>query len=41
MNDPPSDALKLMWESFVMRVPMVSMIFQPPHNVPRPIATSS
>ena len=40
MNDPPSEALKpWCWDSFVMRVPMVSMIFQPPHKVPRPIAT--
>ena len=40
MIEPPNDALKP-WccESRVIFVPIVSIIFQPPHAVPRPIAT--
>ena len=39
MIDPPVDAAKpWCWDSLVMRLPIVSMIFQPPERVPRPIA---
>ena len=39
MIDPPAEALKP-WccDSLVMRVPIVSMIRQPPLSVPSPIA---
>ena len=39
MTDPPAEALNP-WccDSFVMRVPIVSMIRQPPDKVPRPMA---
>ena len=39
MIEPPAEAQKpLCWSSLVMRLPIVSMIFQPPDRVPRPIA---
>ena len=39
MTDPPAEALKpWCWESLVIRVPIVSMIRQPPDRVPRPMA---
>ncbi len=40
MIEPPSEALKPWWcDSLVMRLPIVSMIFQPPAMVPAAIAT--
>ena len=39
ITDPPSEALNpWCWDNLVMRVPIVSMIRQPPLMVPRPIA---
>ncbi len=39
MIDPPVEAAKpWCWDSLVIRLPIVSMIRQPPVSVPRPIA---
>ena len=39
MTEPPAYALNpCCWDNLVIRVPIVSMIRQPPLNVPKPIA---